>query len=690
MNKDRKETTKYLFDLNEKTPFKCLTINYIDQVRAVLNYGFLGLDCFKNSNNLNIPNDNTGSLDIENGTSSSGTDSNTGSGTGTGGGTDSGTGGHGNDTPTICEASSFTPMPPDRSLITADAPDDGNSYGILITAMIRTKEQEALLHHVINAKTGAEEFVDDSLGSHILITKMLISSLNLPNLGESDDIQTNPTAFNKDWFTRLNVAFEVDWSTYDENTNSVEIPITMSGIDTNNKHTWGEGVLDELKEPYNLVNGHTFIQDPDTITITRATREEQDAYLRIGDEYSTIPNSPYQAMNIVKRVDLVDVINSGNDITIKSCLKVVPDESATKPEPSDKDADYIIIENTLEKIYHGEWSSSIELNTQEEIHLVLLDLKVGEELTVELPIDYKTEFSLIPEEMGRDDLDNWKSRGLRKEIFSLKFINGDYYNIKANIPMENGTDTDITHFSLIRNPHAERVSRIDTIKFIRVSPNHLLVKLTGNNHYNHNFILGSSNHLNSTDYEKGFYIFNNETTGSFTLKLKNFYRNIYLGKTSYLGTLKNKVSFDTWGKYPFIKWTSSSNDVSRYNFIKGYLNSGQTETDIHKCELRTGMHFLIDTSYYKGSGATLTFGIESVNSPNKEIENFTNVDADTLENPFIEVSFMKQPNFVVDGGVTNLSALDRDKLCITTSVHHILPIWVLIEYTGQVFEYPTE
>ena len=684
MNKDRKETTKYLHDLNEQTPLKCLTVNYIDQVRAVLNYGFLALDYHKEGDNhcSNIPNDNNGS-----------------SGTGTGGGGDNkdddnkdnnkDDNNKDDDTPTTCEASTFTPTSPNKTLLTADAPDDGNSYGILITAMIRTKEQEALLHHVINAKTGAENYADNVVGSWSLLVQMFISSLNLPNLGENDDIHTNPTAYNKDWFTRLNVAFEVDWSTYAEDENSVVVPITILGIDINNKHTWGEGVLDELKEPYNLVNGHTFIHDPDTITITRATREEQDAYLRIGDEYSTIPNSIYQAMNIVKRVDLVDVINSGNDITIKSCLKVVPDESATKPEPSDKGADYIIIENTSEKIYHGQWSSSIELNTQEEIHLVLLDLKVGEELTVELPIDYKTEFSLIPEEMGRDDLDNWKSRGLRKEIFSLKFIDGDYYNIKANIPMENGTD-DITHFSLIHNPHAKKVSRIGTIKFIRVSPNHLLVKLTGNNYYNHNFILGSSNHLNSTDYEKGFYIFNNETTGSFTLKLKNFYRNIYLNKTSYLRTLKNKVSFNTWGKYPFIKWTSSSNDVSKYNFIKGYPNSGQTETVIHKCELRAGMHFLIDTSYYKGSGATLTFGIESVNSTNKEIENFTNVDADTLENPFIEVSFMEQLKFDVDGRVTNLSALDRDKLCITTSVHHILPIWVLVKDTSQVFEYPND
>lgn len=685
MNKDRKETTKYLHDLNEQTPLKCLTINYIDQVRAVLNYGFLALDYHKESDNhcSNIPNDNNGS-----------------SGTGTGGGGDNkdddnkdnnkDDNNKDDDTPTTCEASTFTPTSPNKTLLTADAPDDGNSYGILITAMIRTKEQEALLHHVINAKTGAENYADNVVGSWSLLVKMFISSMNLPNLGENDDIHTNPTAYNKDWFTRLNVAFEADWSTYAEDENSVVVPITISGIDTNNKHTWGEGVHDSLKEPYDLNYGHTFIQDPDTITITRATREEQDAYLRIGDEYSTIPNSIYQAMNIVKRVDLIDVINSGNDITIKSCLKVVPDESATKPEPSDKDADYIIIENTSEKIYHGEWSSSIELNTQEEIHLVLLDLKVGEELTVELPIDYKTEFSLIPEEMGRDDLDNWKSRGLRKEIFSLKFIDGDYYNIKANIPMENGTDTDITHFSLIHNPHAQKISRIGTIKFIRVSPNHLLVKLTGNNHYNHNFILGNSNHLNSTDYEKGFYIFNNETIGSFTLKLKNFYRNIYLNKTGYFQPLKNKVISDIRGKYPFIKWTSSSSGVSKYNFIKGYLNSGQTETDIHKCELRTGMHFLIDTSYYKGSGATLTFGIESVNYPNKEIENFTNMDADNLENPFIEVSFMEQLKFDVDGRVTNLSALDRDKLCITTSVHHILPIWVLVKDTGQVFEYPND
>lgn len=678
MNKDRKETTKYLHDLNEQTPFKCLTINYIDQVRAVLNYGFLGLDCFKNSNNLNIPNDNTGSSDSE-----SDTDSNTGSDTGTG--TDTGTGGHGNDTPTICEASSFTPMPPDGSLLTADTPDDGNSYGILITAMIRTKEQEALLHHVVNAKTGAENYADNVVGSWSLLVQMFISSMILPNLGENDDIHTNPTAFNKDWFTRLNVAFEVDWSTYVEDENSVVVPVDISGIDINNKHTWGEGVLDELKEPYNLVNGHTFIHDPDTITITRATREEQDAYLRIGDKYSTIPNSIYQAMNIVKRVDLIDVINSGNDITIKSCLKVIPDESAPKPEPFN----FIIIENSSEKIYYGERSSAIELNRQEEIHLVLFDLKVGEELIMGLPIDYKTEFSLIPEEMGRDDLDNWKSRGLRKEIFSLKFIDGDYYNIKANIPMENGTD-DITHFSLIHNPHAEKVSRIGTIKFIRVSPNHLLVKLVGVDYYNHNFILSNSNHLNSTDYEKGFYICNNETTGSFTLKLKNFYRNIYLDRAHYSQALKNKVISDIRGKYPFIKWTSSSSGVSKYNFIKGYLNSGQTETDIHKCELRTGMHFLIDTSYYKGSGATLTFGIESVNSTNKEIENFTNVDADTLENPFIEVSFMEQLKFDVDGRVTNLSALDRDKLCIATSVHHILPIWVLVKDTGQVFEYPND
>lgn len=685
MKRDRKETTKYLFDLNEQTPFKCLTINYIDQVRAVLNYGFLGLDCFKNSNNLNIPNDNTGSSDNESDTDSN-TGSDTGSDTGTGGGTDTGTDEHGNDTPTICEASSFTPMPPDRSLLTADAPDDGNSYGILITAMLRTKEQEALLYHVVDVKRDAGKF-EGVAGSQELLTRAFLSSLNLPNLGENDDVHTNPTAFNKDWFTRLNVPFDIDWTniSLEIDTNAVLTPSTVSGIDTNNKHIWGEGVLDELKESYNLVYGHTFIHDPDTITITRATQEEQDAYLRIGDEYSTIPNSIVQAMNIVKRVDLIDVVNSGNDIIIKSCLKVVPDESATKPKPFD----FIIIENSSEKIYHGRGGSGIDLNQQEEIHLVLFDLEVGEELTVGLPIDYKTEFSLIPEEMGSNDLDNWKSRGLRKEIFSLKFIDGNYYNIKANIPMENGTDTDITHFSLIHNPNTQKISRIDIIKFIRVSPNHLLVSFINNN-YNHNFILSSSNHLNSTDYEKGFYIFNNETIGSFTLKLKNFFRTIYLHKVNYFWALKNKAISDTRGKYPFIKWTSLSSGVSKYNFIKGYLNSGQKETDIHKCELRTGMHFLIDTSYYKGSGATLTFGIESVNSPNKEIENFTNVDVDTLESPFIEVSFMEQPNFVVDGRVTNLSALDRDKLCIATSVHHILPIWVLIKDTGKVFEYPNE
>lgn len=686
MNKDRKETTKYLHDLNEQTPFKCLTVNYIDQVRAVLNYGFLALDYHKEGDNncSNIPNDNN---DL--------------SGTGTGGG-----GGDGDnkdddnkdnnkdnnkddDTPTTCEASTFTPTSPNKTLLTADAPDDENSYGIIISAMIRTKEQEALLHTIVNVNGGAEELTDNEMGSWVLLARMFLSSMSLPNLGEDDDIRTNPTAYNKDWFTRINLPIEIDISTYAHTKEYVDIPYAISGIDDSNKHLWGAGFHDAFKESYDLNYGHTFIEDPDTITITRATREEQDAYLRIGDEYLTIPDSPYQAMNIVKRVDLVDVINSGNDITIKSCLKVVPDESATKPEPSDKDADYIIIENTLEKIYHGEWSSSIELNTQEEIHLVLLDLKVGEELTVGLPIDYKTEFSLIPEEMGSNDLDNWKSRGLRKEIFSLKFIDGNYYNIKANIPMENGTDTDITHFSLIHNPNTQKISRIDIIKFIRVSPNHLLVSFINNN-YNHNFILSSSNHLNSTDYEKGFYIFNNETIGSFTLKLKNFFRTIYLHKVNYFWALKNKAISDTRGKYPFIKWTSLSSGVSKYNFIKGYLNSGQKETDIHKCELRTGMHFLIDTSYYKGSGATLTFGIESVNSPNKEIENFTNVDVDTLESPFIEVSFMEQPNFVVDGRVTNLSALDRDKLCIATSVHHILPIWVLIKDTGKVFEYPNE
>lgn len=545
MNKDRKETTKYLFDLNEQTPFKCLTINYTDQVRAVLNYGFLGLDCFKNSNNLNIPNDNTGSLDIENGTSSSGTDSNTGSGTGTGGGTDSGTGGHGNDTPTICEASSFTPMPPDRSLITADAPDDGNSYGILITAMIRTKEQEALLHHVINAKTGAEEFVDDSLGSHILITKMLISSLNLPNLGESDDIQTNPTAFNKDWFTRLNVAFEADWSTYGENTNSVEIPITMSGIDTNNKHTWGEGVFDGLKEPYNLVNGHTFIQDPDTITITRATREEQDAYLRIGDEYSTIPNSSTQAMNIVKRVDLIDVINSGNDITIKSCLKVVPDLKAiddklaleelgcgeSAPEPYDKNLHFKIIENTSGCVFYRRWESleeygQVELKNPKKVYLIPFDLNVGEEFTISVNMTYGTGFSIIPEEMDSDNTNDWKLRGIRKEILSVKFEQEDIYNIKANRPLEN-----TIQFSLTQTPFRQHSDRIDSFKILRISPTNFLLRVAKSD--GNDFIPDYPSHLKDIDYEKGIDIVSNEPMTSFTLRLKGIFGYITIQKMTH-------------------------------------------------------------------------------------------------------------------------------------------------------------
>lgn len=684
MNKDRKETTKYLHDLNEQTPLKCLTVNYIDQVRAVLNYGFLALDYHKEGDNhcSNIPNDNNGS-----------------SGTGTGGGGDNkdddnkdnnkDDNNKDDDTPTTCEASTFTPTSPNKTLLTADAPDDGNSYGILITAMIRTKEQEALLHHVINAKTGAENYADNVVGSWSLLVQMFISSLYLPNLGENDDIHTNPTAYNKDWFTRLNVAFEADWSTYAEDENSVVVPIAISGIDTHNKLLWGEGVHDSLKEPYDLDNGHTFIQDPDTITITRATREEQDAYLRIGDEYSTIHNSIYQAMNIVKRVDLVDVINSGNDITIKSCLKVVPDESATKPEPYDKNLHFRIIENTSGKIFHERWDSHIELNRQEKLHLILFDLRVGEELLIQFAMTYNTEFSLIPEEMSSDDIDNWKLRGLGKEILSVKFEQEDIFKIKANTPMENGTDTDITHLSLTQYPYMQHSDRLDFIKILRVSPTHFLIKIDKTPE--RDFIFNESNHLNSTDFGNGIYIFSNETIRSFTLKLNGYFNWLGINKNNYFNeVLKHKLTFDTWGRQPFIKWTTPSKGVSKYNFIKGYPNSGQTGTVIHKCELRAGMHFLIDTSYYKGSGATLTFGIESVNHPTNEIANLTSVDVDTLKNPFIELFLIGQSNLVVDGRVTHLAALQRDKLCITTSVYHLLPIWVFIEDTGQVFEHPND
>lgn len=683
MKRDRKETTKYLFDLNEQTPFKCLTINYIDQVRAVLNYGFLGLDCFKNSNNLNIPNDNTGSSDIE-----SDTDSNTGSDTGTGSGTDTGTGGHGNDTPTICEASSFTPMPPDKTLLTADTPDDGNSYGILITAMIRTKEQEALLHHVIDAKTGAEEFIDTRYGSWLLIIKMLISSLNLPNLGESGDIHTNPTLFNKDWFTRLYVEFHEG---FDEINNTYAVGVNVSGIDTGNAHLWGTTVHYEYKESHDLHEGHSFLQDPDTITITRATQEEQDAYLRIGDEYSTIPNSIYQATNIVKRVDLIDVVNSGNDIIIKSCLKAVPFKSAFKPEPEpyDKNLHFRIIENTSGKIFHERWDSHIELNRQEKLHLILFDLRVGEELLIQFAMTYDTEFSLIPEEMSSDDIDNWKLRGLGKEILSVKFEQEDIFRIKANTPMENGTDSDITHLSLTQYPYMQHSDRLDFIKILRVSPTHFLVKIDKTPE--RDFIFNESNHLNSTDFENGIYIFSNETIRSFTLKLNGYFNWLGINKKNYFNeVLKYKLNFDTWSRQPFIKWTSQPNDVSKYNFIKGYPNSGQTGTFIHKCELHVGMHFLIDTSYYKGSGATLTFGIEPADYPTKKIGDFKSVNADALENPFIELSLIGQPNFVVDGQVVHLSALKYDKLYIRTSVHHLLPIWVWIEDTGEVFEYPND
>lgn len=545
MNKDRKETTKYLHDLNEQTPFKCLTVNYIDQVRAVLNYGFLGLDCFKNSNNLNIPNDNTGSSDNESDTDSN-TGSDTGSDTGTGGGTDTGTDEHGNDTPTICEASSFTPMPPDRSLLTADAPDDGNSYGILITAMLRTKEQEALLYHVVDVKRDAGKF-EGVAGSQELLTRAFLSSLNLPNLGENDDVHTNPTAFNKDWFTRLNVPFDIDWTniSLEIDTNAVLTPSTVSGIDTNNKHIWGEGVLDELKESYNLVYGHTFIHDPDTITITRATQEEQDAYLRIGDEYSTIPNSIVQAMNIVKRVDLIDVVNSGNDIVIKSCLKVVPDLKAiddklaleelgcgeSAPEPYDKNLHFKIIENTSGCVFYRRWESleeygQVELKNPKKVYLIPFDLNVGEEFTISVNMTYGTGFSIIPEEMDSDNTNDWKLRGIRKEILSVKFEQEDIYNIKANRPLEN-----TIQFSLTQTPFRQHSDRIDSFKILRISPTNFLLrvaKIDGND-----FIPDYPSHLKDIDYEKGIDIVSNEPMTSFTLRLKGIFQYITIQKMTH-------------------------------------------------------------------------------------------------------------------------------------------------------------
>lgn len=654
MKRDRLETIKYLTDLNEQTPLKCLTINYIEQLRAVLNYGFLALGYPMNgNNNIDIPND---SFDKE--------------------------------TSTVCKASTFTPSPPNKALLTANAPNDGESYGILITAKIKTKEQEALLSHAIDAKTGAEEFIDTRYGSWLLITKMLISSLNLPNLGESGDIHTNPTLFNKDWFTRLYVEFHEG---FDEINNTYAVGVNVSGIDTDNAHLWGTTVHYEYKESHDLHEGHSFMQDPDTITITRATQEEQDAYLRIGDGYSSIPNSIYQAMNIVKRVDLIDVVNSGNDIIIKSCLKAVPFKSAFKPEPEpyDKNLHFRIIENTSGKIFHERWDSHIELNRQEKLHLILFDLRVGEELLIQFAMTYDTEFSLIPEEMSSDDIDNWKLRGLGKEILSVKFEQEDIFKIKANTPMENGTDTDITHLSLTQYPYMQHSDRLDFIKILRVSPTHFLVKIDKTPE--RDFIFNESNHLNSTDFENGIYIFSNKTIRSFTLKLNGYFNWLGINKKNYFNeVLKYKLNFDIWSRQPFIKWTSQPNYVSKYNFIKGYPNSGQTGTFIHKCELRIGMCFLIDTSYYKGSGATLTFGIEPADYPTKKIGDFKSVDADALENPFIELSLIGQPNFVVDGRVTHLSALDHDKLCITTSVHHLLPIWVWINDTGEVFEYPND
>ena len=685
MKRDRKETTKYLHDLNEQTPFKCLTINYIDQVRAVLNYGCLVFNCFKHDEAIESnPSEGTGSSPTPTPTPTP--TPNTGKDT------------NNDDVPTVCKATVLSVLPPNKALLTGTAlTDDGTPYGILITAMIRTKEQEALLHTVVNVKGGAEEFTDSEMGSWTLLTRMFISSMNLANLGEDDDMHTNPTASNKDWFTRINLPIEIDISTYGHTKEYVEIPYAISGIDDSNKHLWGAGFHDVFKESYGLNYGHTFIQDPDTITITRATREEQDAYLRIGDEYSPIPNSPYQAMNIVKRVDLVDVINSGNDITIKSCLKVVPDESAPKhpyiksdPEPYDKNVHYKLIETPSGRVIHKRKKRNIVLEYPENNYLMPFDLKVGEELSITITAPFGSEYSVFPEEMDSDNTDDWKLRGLNNELLNLRFVEGNEYKIKVNTLIDDNSDADnTTQLTIFQNSYnADDTSFRNTCKILRVSPFYFRIRFE----YVHtdDYTIAVLDQHDYTVKTKDVYVHSTKLINSFTLKFIGKFFYLDLNKYNHFGEIRqSELTYSDWGTYPFIKWTSYPDGISKYNIIKEHSDSEEEDTNIYKCELREGMHFLIDTSSYKDSDAVLNFTIQPIDKPSLylyEVE----VIPSTLKNPFIEVYHSVDTYLVIDNQVKSLDNDGYDKLCITSPVHRLLPIWVLIEDTGQVFEYPNE